>query len=78
MLVGKDKDDVKQIPAKSKKKNESITGFVTQLEDSMALGTPEYVVEYKKRYVDIGINYFIVNFIGLSNSLEMLSLFSKK
>ena len=78
VLVGKDNDDVKQIIAGLKKKNESITEFVTRSKDSIALGTPNDVVEYLKKYVDIGISYFIVNFIGLSNSLEMLSLFSKK
>ena len=78
VLVGKDNDDVKHIVDGLKKKNESITEFVTRSKDSIALGTPDDVVEYLKKYVDIGIRYFIVNFIGLSNSLEMLSLFSKK
>ena len=78
VLVGKDRDDVKHIVAGLKKKNESVTEFVTRSQDSIALGTPDDVVEYLKKYVDIGIHYFIVNFIGLSNSLEMLSLFSKK
>jgi len=36
------------------------------------------VNEHLQQYLKIGINYFIVNFIGLSKSLEMLSLFSKK
>lgn len=78
VLVGNDKDEVKQIISQLKKKNESITEFVTRSKDSIALGTPDEVVEYLKQYVKIGIRYFIVNFIGLSNSLEMLSLFSKK
>jgi hypothetical protein len=76
--VGKDKDEVKQVVSQLKKKNESITEFIMRSKDSMALGTPDDVTEYLKRYVNIGICYFIINFIGLSNSLEMLSTFSKK
>lgn len=78
VLVGKDKDDIKQIVGQLKKKNESISEFVMRSKDSIALGTPNEVIEYLQKYVNIGISYFIVNFIGLSNSLEMLSLFSKK
>lgn len=78
VLVGKDKDDIKQIATQLKKKNESISEFIMRSKDSIALGTPDEVIEYLRRYVNIGISYFIVNFIGLSNSLEMLSLFSKK
>jgi F420-dependent oxidoreductase-like protein len=78
VLVGKDKDEVKQVVSQLKKKNESITEFIMRSKDSMALGTPDDVTEYLKRYVNIGIRYFIINFIGLSNSLEMLSTFSKK
>lgn len=77
VLVGKDKDEVKNIISKLKKKNESIAEFVIRSKDSIALGTPEEVSSYLERYVKIGIGYFIVNFIGLSN-LEMLSLFAKK
>lgn len=78
VLVGKDKDDIKQIVTQLKKKNESISEFIMRSKDSIALGTPDEVIDYLQKYVDIGISYFIVNFIGLSNSLEMLSLFSKK
>jgi F420-dependent oxidoreductase-like protein len=78
VLVGKDSDDVKQIISKLKKKNESIAEFVIRSKDSIALGTPNDVINYLRQYVDIGIRYFIINFIGLSNSLEMLSLFSEK
>ena len=78
VLVGKDKDDIKQIVIQLKKKNESISEFIMRSKDSIALGTPDEVTEHLQKYVNIGINYFIVNFIGLSNSLEMLSLFSKK
>ena len=78
VLVGKDDDDVKQIISKLKKKNESIAEFVTRSKDSIALGTSEDVINHLRQYIDIGIRYFIVNFIGLSNSLEMLSLFSEK
>jgi len=78
VLVGKDKDDIKQIATQLKKKNESISEFIIRSKDSIALGTPDEVIEYLQKYVNIGISYFIVNFIGLSNSLEMLSLFSKK
>jgi len=78
VLVGKDKDDLKQIVAQLKKKNESISEFIMRSKDSIALGTPNEVIEHLQKYVNIGISYFIVNFIGLSNSLEMLSLFSKK
>jgi len=78
VLVGKDKDDIKQIVTQLKKKNESISEFIMRSKDSIALGTPDEVIEYLQKYVNIGISYFIVNFIGLSNSLEMLSLFSKK
>lgn len=78
VLVGKDKDQVKQIISKLKKKNESIAEFVIRSRDSIALGTPDEVIDYLQRYVKIGITYFIVNFIGLSRSLDMVSLFSKK
>ena len=78
VLVGKDKDDIKQIVTQLKKKNESISEFIMRSKDSIALGTPDEVIEYLQKYVNIGISHFIVNFIGLSNSLEMLSLFSKK
>mgnify|MGYP001567113700 FL=1 len=78
VLVGKDKDDIKQIVTQLKKKNESISEFILRSKDSIALGTPDEVIEYLQKYVNIGISYFIVNFIGLSNTLEMLSLFSKK
>lgn len=78
VLVGKDKDDIKQIVTQLKKKNESISEFIMRSKDSIALGTPDEVIEYLQKYVNIGISYFIVNFIGLSNPLEMLSLFSKK
>jgi len=78
VLVGKDNDDIKQIVTQLKKKNESILEFIMRSKDSIALGTPDEVIEYLGKYVNIGISYFIVNFIGLSNSLEMLSLFSKK
>ena len=78
VLVGKDNDAVKEIVSKLKKKNESITEFILRSKDSIALGTPDDVTSHLEQYAKIGINYFIVNFIGLSNSLEMLSLFSKK
>ncbi len=78
VLVGKDSDDVKDIVSKLKKKNESIADFIIRSKDSIALGTPDEVTNYLRQYQRIGINYFIVNFIGLSKSLEMLSLFSRK
>jgi len=78
VLVGKDKDDVKDIVSKLKKKNESIADFIIRSKDSIALGTPDEVTSYLEQYTKIGISYFIVNFIGLSKSLEMISLFSKK
>ncbi|HSB56712.1 MAG TPA: LLM class flavin-dependent oxidoreductase [Nitrosopumilaceae archaeon] len=78
VLVGKDKDDLKQIVTQLKKKNESISEFIMRSKDSIAVGTPDEVIEYLQKYVNVGISYFIVNFVGLSNSLEMLSLFSKK
>jgi alkanesulfonate monooxygenase SsuD/methylene tetrahydromethanopterin reductase-like flavin-dependent oxidoreductase (luciferase family) len=78
VLVGRDNDDVKDIVSKLKKKNESVAEFIIRSKDSIALGTADEVSNYLKRYQKIGINYFIVNFIGLSKSLEMLSLFSKK
>lgn len=78
VLVGKDNDDVKDIVSKLKKKNESIAEFIIRSKDSVALGTADEVSNYLQQYTKIGINYFIVNFIGLSKSLEMLSLFSKK
>lgn len=78
VLVGKDNDEVKQIISGLKKKNESIADFVLRSKDSIALGTPDEVAEYLKRYQQIGISYFIVNFIGLSRSLDMLSTFSRK
>jgi len=78
VLVGKDNDDVKDIVSKLKKKNESVAEFIIRSKDSIALGTPDEVSDHLQQYLKIGINYFIVNFIGLSKSLEMLSLFSKK
>ncbi|MGI0069247.1 MAG: LLM class flavin-dependent oxidoreductase, partial [Nitrosopumilaceae archaeon] len=78
VLVGKDNDDVKEIVSKLKKKNESVAEFILRSKDSIALGTPEEVTDYLDQYVQIGIRYLIVNFIGLSKSLEMLSLFSRK
>ena len=78
VLVGKDSDDVKKIVSKLKKKNESVAEFILRSKDSIALGTPEEVTEYLDQYIKIGIRYLIVNFIGLSKSLEMLSLFSQK
>src|SRR5574340_294210 len=78
VLVGKDSDDVKDIVSKLKKKNETIAEFIIRSKDSIALRTPDEVTSYLQQYMKIGINYFIVNFIGLSKSLEMLSLFSRK
>jgi alkanesulfonate monooxygenase SsuD/methylene tetrahydromethanopterin reductase-like flavin-dependent oxidoreductase (luciferase family) len=78
VLVGKDSDDVKNIISKLKKKNESVAEFIIRSKDSIALGTPNDVSNYLQQYLKIGISYFIVNFIGLSESLEMLSLFSRK
>ncbi|MGI0046797.1 MAG: TIGR03560 family F420-dependent LLM class oxidoreductase [Nitrosotalea sp.] len=78
VLVGKDHDDVKKIISRLKKKNESIAEFLLRSRDSIALGTPEEVAQYLGRYQQIGVNYFIVNFVGLSKSLDMLSTFSKK
>jgi alkanesulfonate monooxygenase SsuD/methylene tetrahydromethanopterin reductase-like flavin-dependent oxidoreductase (luciferase family) len=78
VLIGKDKDDVKDIVFRLKKKNESIAEFIMRSQDSIALGTPDEVSNHMQQYVKIGINYFIVNFIGLSKSLDMLSLFSRK
>ncbi|HEX5457028.1 MAG TPA: TIGR03560 family F420-dependent LLM class oxidoreductase [Candidatus Nitrosotalea sp.] len=78
VLVGKDNDDVKDIVSKLKKKNESIAEFIIRSKDSIALGTPDEVSDYLQQYQKIGITYFIVNFIGLSKSLEMLPLFSRK
>ncbi len=78
VLVGRDNDDVKTIISGLKKKNESIADFLIRSKDSIALGTPEEVAEYLKRYQQIGINYFIVNFVGLTKSLDMLSTFSKR
>lgn len=78
VLIGKDNDDVKDIVSKLKKKNESIGEFILNSKDSLALGTPDEITNYLQQYVKIGINYFIINFIGLSKSLDMLSLFSKK
>ena len=77
VLIGKDKDEVKDIISKLKKKNESIAEFVIRSGDSIAIGTPDEVSSYLQRYVKIGISYFIVNFIGMYN-MEMLSLFAKK
>ncbi|MDH2906620.1 MAG: TIGR03560 family F420-dependent LLM class oxidoreductase [Candidatus Nitrosotalea sp.] len=78
ILVGKDSDDVKNIISKLKKKNESIAEFIIRSTDSIAVGTPDEVSNYLQQYQKIGINYFIVNFIGLSKSLDMISLFSRK
>lgn len=78
VIVGKDKDQVKDIVSRLKKKNESIADFVIRSRDSIALGTPDEICDYLEQYTKIGINYFIVNFIGLDKSLEMLHLFSKK
>jgi len=78
VLVGKDNDDIKEIVSKLKKKNESIAEFILRSKDSIAVGTPEEVTNYLDKYVKIGIRYLIINFIGLSKSLEMLSLFSQK
>lgn len=78
VLVGKDTDEVRQIVSGLKKKNESITDFILRSSDSLALGTPEEVAEYLMRYERVGITYFIVNFVGLSKSLDMLSTFAKK
>jgi len=78
VLVGKDRDEVKEIVTKLKKKNESVAEFIMRSRDSIALGTPDEVSNYLQQYLRIGISYFIINFIGLSKSLEMLSLFSKK
>lgn len=78
VLVGKDSDDIKQIISGLKKKNESVTDYILRSKDSIALGTPDEVIEYLDRYLQIGIDYFIVNFIGLWKSTEMLSTFSKK
>ncbi len=78
VLVGRDSDDIKEIILRLKRKNESITDFILRSRDSIALGTPYEVAEYLKRYQKIGINYFIVNFVGLSRSLDMLSTFSRK
>jgi F420-dependent oxidoreductase-like protein len=78
VLVGKDKDDVKDIVSRLKKKNESIAEFVIRSKDSIALGTSDEVSHYLQQYMKIGISYFIVNFVGISKSLDMLHLFSKK
>ncbi len=78
VLVGKDGDEVKEIVSGLKKKNESITDFVLRSSDSIAMGTPDEVSEYLGRYERIGITYFIVNFVGLSRSLDMLSTFAAK
>ena len=77
VLVGKDNDEVKEIIAGLKRKNESITDYILRSRDSIALGNPDEVAEYLERYRKIGISYFIVNFVGLSRSLGMLSTFSK-
>lgn len=78
VLIGKDRDDVKDIISRLKKKNESVGEFILQSKDSLAIGTYDEITNYLDQYVKIGINYFIINFIGLSKSLEMLSLFSNK
>jgi len=78
VLIGKDNDDVKDVVSKLKKKNESVGEFILKSKDSLAVGTPDEITSYLQQYAKIGINYFIINFIGLSKSLEMLSLFSKK
>lgn len=78
VLVGNDKDDVKEIISGLKKKNESIAEFLLRSKDSIALGTPPEVAQFFEGYQKIGISYFIVNFVGLSKSLDMLSTFSGK
>lgn len=78
VVIGKDRDDVKEIISKLKKKNESVAEFVLRSKDSIALGTHDEVGGYMQQYLKIGISYFIVNFIGLSESLDMLQLFSRK
>jgi F420-dependent oxidoreductase-like protein len=78
VLVGKDSDNIKQIISGLKKKNESVADYILRSKDSIALGTPDEVIEYLDRYLQIGIDYFIVNFIGLWNSIDMLATFSKK
>lgn len=78
VLVGKDGDDIKDIISRLKKKNESITDFILRSRDSIALGTPDEVATYLTKYQKIGISYFIVNFVGLSRSLEMLSTFWRR
>ncbi|MDE1828966.1 MAG: TIGR03560 family F420-dependent LLM class oxidoreductase [Thaumarchaeota archaeon] len=78
VLVGKDDDEVKKIISGLKKKNESITEFILRSKDSIALGTPDEVAEHLNLYQKIGINYLIINFVGLSKSLEMLSTFSRQ
>ena len=78
VLVGRDSDDVKKIISGLKKKNESITEFILRSRDSIALGTPDEVIGHLDRYKAVGISYFIVNFVGLSRSLDMLSTFSRK
>ncbi|MDE1863200.1 MAG: TIGR03560 family F420-dependent LLM class oxidoreductase [Thaumarchaeota archaeon] len=78
VLVGRDGDEIKQVISTLKKKNESITEFILRSKDSIAIGTPDEVAGYLERYRKIGISYFIVNFVGLSRSLGMLSTFSRK
>lgn len=78
VLVGNDRDDVNDVIASLKRKNESITDFVLRSKDSIALGTPDEVAEYLRRYRKVGISYFIVNFLGLSRSSDMLATFSRK
>lgn len=78
VLVGKDSDDVKQIISSFKKENESVADFVLRSKDSIAIGTPDEVIAHLSRYLQIGISYFIVNFVGLSRSLDMLEVFSRK
>ena len=78
VLVGKDNDDVKDVISALKRKNESIADFVLRSKDSIALGTPDEVADYLRQYRKVGISYFIVNFLGLSRSADMLATFSRK
>lgn len=78
VLVGRDSEEVKDIISGLKKKNESIADFVVRSRDSIALGTPEEVADYLMSYKKVGISYFIVNFVGLSKSLDMLTTFSRR
>src|SRR5918912_1618314 len=67
-IIRESEEQVNEVLIQSKREDKSIKEYSQYLVDSITIGTPEKVLQGIRKYLDIGVNLFILHFIGLNNN----------